>query len=151
MIALMAAALALTPGTAQALSLVIATSGTQDDPQPAPCGPNRDCDDSLYRSTFSNARTLAGDPLPRAFDARLRLHTPYISRYTLALIVERRGDGSLLVLRQAGFNGRNGIACFDNPNEFEVDWRPSAASVRWQGKTLCLSDAGQINPNAPRD
>ena len=151
MIALLGAALILTPSNGSALSLVIATSGTQDDPRPAPCGPNGDCDDSLYRSTFFHVRTLAGSPLPRSFEARLRLHTPYISRYTLALIVERQTDGTLLVVRQAGFNGRNGMACFTNPNEREVDWRPSAAGVRWQGKSLCLFDAGQVDPNAPRD
>ena len=149
MIALLAAALA--SALAPPLSLVVATSGMQDQPRPAPCGPNGDCDDFHYRSTFTEARNIVGIPLDAAFEARLKLHTPYISRYRLALIVERQADGSLLVLRQAGFNGRTGVACFDNPGEQTVDWQPAAPDLRMQGKILCLFDARQIDARAPRN
>lgn len=131
------------------LSLVIATSGTQSDPRPAPCGADGLCGDFHYRSTFSGARTLAGPSLPRSFEARLKLHTPYISRYALALIVERMADGSLLVRRQAGFNRRNGIACFNEPSEHKVDWLPVAPGVRTEHGDLCVEDKTQIDPNAP--
>lgn len=133
------------------LSLVIATSGTQDDPRPAPCGPDGSAGDFHYRSTFSAARTLAGQALGPDFEARLKLHTPYISRYRLALIVERQSDGSLLVRRQSGFNGRNGIACFDAPDEWPVEWLPEAPEIRYQGNSLCVFDAAEIDPNAPKD
>lgn len=133
------------------LSLVIATSGIQDDPQPASCDPDGTGGDFNYRSTFSVARTLAGIALPESFEARLKLRTPYISRYRLALIVERRSDGSLLVRRQAGFNGRNGIACFEARDEWPVEWQPQAPEIRRQGKTLCVFDAAEIDPNAPKD
>ena len=137
---------------AQRFSLVIATSGRQDDPRPAPCGADGQCGDFLYRSEFRGARVIAGGELPAAFDARLTLHTPYISEYVLALIVERQKDGSLLVRRQAGFNGRTGIACFREPSEYPVDWKPEAvAAVRWEKGDLCLFDKGQIDPNAPKD
>ena len=60
-------------------------------------------------------------------------------------------EGGLLCkqLRQAGFNGRTGVACFDNPGEQAVDWQPVAPDLRMQGKILCLFDAGQIDPRAP--
>ena len=133
------------------LSLVIATSGVQDDPRPAPCGPDGTGGDFHYRSTFDKARTIAGAPLDAAFEARLKLHTPYISRYRLALMVERLGDGALLVRRAAGFNGRNGLACFDRDDEWPVEWRPEADSIRWHRQSLCVFDAAQIDPNAPKD
>jgi hypothetical protein len=138
--------------TAQRFSLVIAESGHQDDPRPAPCGPDGNCGDFLYRSEFRGARVIAGGELPARFEARLKLHTPYISNYVLALIVERLKDGTLLVRRQAGFNGRNGIACFNDPGEWPVDWRPEqAASVRWERGDLCVFEKSQIDPNAPKD
>ena len=128
MIALLAAALA--SALAPPLSLVVATSGMQDQPRPAPCGPNGDCDDFHYRSTFTEARNIVGIPLDAAFE---------------------QADGSLLVLRQAGFNGRTGVACFDNPGEQAVDWQPAAPDLRMQGKILCLFDARQIDARAPRN
>ena len=66
------------------------------------------------------------------------------------MIVERQADGTLLVLRRAGFNGRNGIACFEEPDEQEVDWDPVAPSIRRHGETLCVFDEAQIDPTAPR-
>ena len=144
-----ASPIALPPVRAEQLSLVIATTGTQVDPRPAPCGADGTCDDFLYLSTFTAARTLAGVPLPAAFKARLKLHTPYISRYRLALIVERMADGSLMVRRQAGFNGRTGIACFNEPSEHKVDWVPAAPQVRIEHGDLCVEDKTQIDPSAP--
>jgi hypothetical protein len=132
-------------------SLVIAESGRQVDPKPAPCGPNGACGDFLYRSTFRHAQVLVGAELPNSFEARLKLHTPYISSYVLALIVERQPDGALLVRRQAGFNGRNGMACFTDPEEWPVDWTPETVpGVRFEHGTLCVFDKSQIDPNAPK-
>jgi len=137
---------------AQRFSLAIATSGRQDDPRPAPCGPDGNCGDFLYRSEFRGARVLAGAELPKQFDARLKLHTPYISNYVLALIVERLADGTLIVRRQAGFNGRTGIACFNAPDEWPVDWKPEQmAAVRYERGDLCVFDKSQIDPHAPKD
>jgi hypothetical protein len=140
------------PATAarQRLSLVIAETSRQDDPKPAPCGPNGACGDFLYRAEFHDARVIAGADLPKRFDARLTLHTPYIGTYVLALIVERQGDGSLLVRRQAGFNGRTGVACFDEPDEWPVDWKPDVPGLHYSRGDLCVTDKGQIDPNAPK-
>jgi hypothetical protein len=132
------------------LSLVIATSGVQDDPRPAACGPDGTGGDSLFRSRFTGARTLAGTPLEASFAARVKLHSPFISRYRLAIILERQADGSLLARRMAGFNGRTGVACFDSPEEWPVDWQPEAPELRREGKSLCVFDAGEIDPNAPK-
>jgi hypothetical protein len=142
------------PGTAasQRFSLVIAETGRQNDPKPAPCGPNGRCGDFLYRADFHHARVIAGAELPEAFDARLTLHTPYISSYVLALIVERQKDGSLLVRRQAGFNGRNGVACFNDADEWPVDWNPEqVAAVRYDRGDLCVFDKDRIDPHAPKE
>jgi hypothetical protein len=136
----------------QRYSLVIAETSHQDDPKSAPCAPTGDCDDFLYRAEFHDARVIAGGELPTKFEARLRLRTPYISSYVIALIVERQKDGALQVRRQAGFNGRNGIACFNAPDESPVEWKPEAvAAVRYQTGDLCVFDAGRIDPNAPKD
>lgn len=133
-------------------SLVIATTARQDDPRPAPCGPTGRCNDFLYRAEWHDSRVLAGADLPKAFDARLTLHTPYISTYRLALIVERQKDGSLLVRRTAGFNGRTGVACFYRDDEWPVDWKPEPmVSVRYQHGDLCVVDESQIDPNAPKE
>jgi hypothetical protein len=133
-------------------SLVIAETARQDDPRPAPCGPTGRCNDFLYRAEWHDARVIAGAELPKTFDARLTLHTPYISTYTLALIVERLDDGTLLVRRTAGFNGRTGVACFYRDDEWPVDWKPEqVAGVRYERGDLCYFDNGQIDPNAPKD
>lgn len=132
-------------------SLVIAETRRQDDPRPAPCGPTGRCGDFLYRAEWHDARVIAGAELPKAFYARLTLHTPYISNYTLALIVEKLKDGTLLVRRTAGFNDRTGVACFYRQDEWPVDWKPEqVAGVRYERGDLCYFDKTQINPNAPR-
>lgn len=132
-------------------SLVIAETSRQDDPRAAPCGLDGTCGDSFYRASFHGTRRVAGDALPPAFEARLRLHSPLIARTTLALIVERKPEGYWLVLRRAGFNARTGIACFREPDEQNVDWRPEAPQIRWDAGALCVSDPRQIDPHAPRD
>ncbi|HEY0116149.1 MAG TPA: hypothetical protein VGB54_10540 [Allosphingosinicella sp.] len=141
---------AAAPAPTPTLSLAVAETDRQDDPRPAPCGPDGSCGDSLFRARFTGGKVIAGAPLPPAFEARLRLHTPLITRSTLALIVERQSDGSLLVLRRAGFNGRTGIACFREPDEAPVAWRPEGRDVRIEGNSLCVFDAAQIDPDAPR-
>lgn len=132
-------------------SLVIATTGRHRDPVPAPCGPDGSCGDSLFKVAFSDGRVVAGGELPAKFEARLKAHSPFISDTTLALIVEREPDGSLLVRRRAGFNGRTGIACFIEPDEVPVEWRPEVPEVKFDKGALCLSDPRQIDPNAPKD
>jgi hypothetical protein len=54
------------------------------------------------------------------------------------------------VRRQAGFNGRTGIACFNDPSEIPVAWKPDGPTVRCDKGELCLADKGQIDPNAPK-
>lgn len=131
-------------------SLVVATTGQHRDPVPAPCGPDGSCGDSLFMVAFRDAKVVAGGELPAAFEARLKAHSPFISDTTLALIVERQADGSLLVRRRAGFNGRTGIACFIERDEMPVDWRPDVPKVNLESGALCLSDPRQIDPNAPK-
>jgi hypothetical protein len=133
-------------------SLVVAETAHQDDPRPAPCGPTGRCDDFLYRGEWHNAKVLAGAELPKVFDARLVLHTPFISPYRLVLIVEGLKDGSLLARRVAGFNGRTGIACFYRDDEWPVDWKPQlAAGVRYEHGDLCVFDKTEIDRDAPKD
>jgi hypothetical protein len=100
---------------------------------------------------FHDARVIAGGDLPARFDARLKLHTPFISPTTSALIVERLPDGTLLVRRHAGFNGRTGIACFREPQEWPVDWAPDVPLVSRDHGDLCVTDKSQIDPNAPKE
>ena len=136
----------------QRYSLVIATTARQDDPRPAPCGPTGRCNDFLYRAEWHDSRVVAGADLPQAFDARLTLHTPYISTYRLALIVERQKDGALLVRRTAGFNGRTGVACFYRDDEWPVAWQPEqVVPLRYEHGDLCVFDERQIDPTAPKD
>ena len=132
-------------------ALVIARTGRHRDPVPAPCGPDGSCGDSLFRVAFRDGRVIAGGEVPAAFDARLKLHSPLISDTVLALILERQADGSLLVRRRAGFNGRTGIACFREPDEPAVDWRPEVPEVKYDKGALCVSDPKQIDPNAPKN
>ena len=135
----------------QRFSLVVAETARQDDPRPAPCGPTGRCDGFFYRAEWHNAKVLAGAELPKAFDARLVLHTPYISPYRLVLIVERLKDGSLLARRVAGFNGRTGIACFYRDDEWPVEWKPElVAGVSYKSGDLCVFDQTEIDPNAPK-
>ena len=132
-------------------SLVIAETARQDDPRPAPCGPTGRCNDFLYRAEWRNAKVLAGAELPKAFDARLTLHTPYVSPYRLVLIVERLKDGSLVARRVAGFNDRTGIACFYRDDEWPVEWKPElVAGVSYKSGDLCVFDKSEIDPNAPK-
>ena len=131
-------------------ALVIARTGRHRDPVPAPCGPDGSCGDSLFLVAFRDGRVIAGGEIPAAFEARLKLHSPLVSDTTLALIVERQPDGSLLVRRRAGFNGRTGVACFSEPDEHPVDWRPEVPEVRSDKGALCLGDPRQIDPNAPK-
>ena len=119
------------------LSLVVARTVEQSDPRPL-C-PQRNCT-SLYRGTFSDTKTIAGMPLPRDFAARIEMGSPFISHYTLALIVERRPDGELLIRAQRGYDTRTHQACFDPAEIKRLGWRPSAESVVSTGNQLCVTD-----------
>lgn len=132
-------------------ALVIARTAHQDDPKPAPCGPDGSCGDFLYRARFTDARVIAGGDVPARFEARLKLHTPFISPTASALIVQRQQDGTLLVRRHAGFNGRTGIACFREPEEWPVDWAPDVPAVHRERGDLCVTDKSQVDPNAPKE
>lgn len=135
---------------AQRYSLVIARSGNQLDPVPAPCGRDGTCGDSLFLTRFEIVEIIAGGSIPASFGARMKLHSPLIGPTTLAVIVEREDDGRMRVLRKAGFNGRTGIACFDEPDEWPVDWAPDVPAVHRNADVLCLTDPAHINPNRPR-
>jgi hypothetical protein len=135
----------------QNLSLVIARTARQDQPRPAPCGPDGSCGDFYYRADFTGGRVIAGREIPTIFEARLKLHTPLISPTTLAMIVERQSNGELLVRRRAGFNGRSGVACLREPDEAPVDWRPAVSQVRLEKGDLCVFDSNEIDPAAPKN
>ena len=121
-------------------ALVVARAVSQSDPRPAPCGPDGSCGDSMYLGAFDQGRTVAGVAVPRRFEARIRFHTPLISPTDLAMIVERAGDGSLTVLRRAGFNDRTNTACFVEPDEQPVDWQPAAQGISTRNNRLCYTD-----------
>ncbi len=120
-----------------ALSLVVARSGKQDDPQRLCAEPG--CT-ALYRGTFDNAATIAGKPLPKNFTARIEMGSPFISRYTLALIVEHRADGTMLVRAQQGFHGQTHLACFEPAEVRKLDWHPQAARISGSGDKLCVAE-----------
>lgn len=120
-----------------AFTLVVARAVSQSDPRPASCGPDGSCDDNLFLGLFDQGRTIAGAPLPRRFHARMLLHTPLISPTTLAMIVERLPDGSLVARRITGFHYLTHKACFDDAREYPVAWQPTGPGITIDKGVVC--------------
>lgn len=125
------------PPVAANLSLVIADTVEQVDPQPLCAQAN--CT-SLFLGTFRHGHVLAGQAMPAMFAARLEMGSPFLSRYRLALIVEQRPDAEPLVRAQAGFNVRTGVACFEPADVRSLGWTPSGAGISVKGDLICVKE-----------
>lgn len=119
------------------LSLVIADTGTQSDPQPL-C-PAEECT-ALFLGDFSAARTIAGVPMARQFQARLEMGSPFNQSYRLVMVIEHRGTAEPLVRATRGFDARTGLACFADGEMRGIDWHPQADDIRYQGNSLCVAE-----------
>lgn len=128
---------ALPPATdAGRLSLVVATTVSETDPQPLCDRPN--CT-SLFLGQYRDAHTLAGPALDPVFTARVEMGSPWNQPYKLALIVEDRPGQERLVRALAGFNGRTGQACFDRRETAALNWTPEGAGLTNTNGTLCVT------------
>ena len=100
------------PPVTSGYSIVVARAFSQSDPTPIACGAVN-CT-SWFLGKFDRAENVAGAPLPAKFLARLEMGSPFISQYTLAMIVETLPDGSYRVRATHGFDDSTGLACFDD-------------------------------------
>mgnify|MGYP001806244337 CR=1 FL=1 len=125
------------PADAARLSLVVATTVSETDPQPLCDRPN--CT-SLFLGQYRDARTLAGPAVDPEFSARVEMGSPWNMPYTLALIVENRPGQERLVRAMTGFNGRTGQACFDRLETAALNWMPEGAGLSNTNGTLCVTE-----------
>ncbi len=129
---------ALAPAAdATRLSVVVATTVSETDPQPLCDRPN--CT-SLFLGQYRDARTLAGPAVDPEFSARVEMGSPWNMPYTLALIVEDRPGQERLVRAMTGFNGRTGQACFDRLETAALNWMPEGAGLTNTNGTLCVTE-----------
>lgn len=122
------------------LSLVVATTVSETDPQPLCDRPN--CT-SLFLGRYRDTRTLAGPAVDPEFSARVEMGSPWNQPYRLAIIVEERPGQDPLVRAMAGFNGRTGQACFDGREIEPLNWSPEGPGiVRADGPICVIDEAG---------
>jgi hypothetical protein len=125
------------PADTAALSIVVAQTVDQTDPQSI-C-PQAYCT-SLFLATFKTVRTIAGPELPAEFAARMEMGSPYIARYTIAMIVERLPNGSLIVRASRGFHWQTHEACLDLVEAKAVGWVTSASGATRRGDEICVTE-----------
>lgn len=119
------------------LSVVVATTVSETDPQPLCDRPN--CT-SLFLGRYRDARTLAGPALDPEFSARVEMGSPWNQPYKLVLIIEERPGQERLVRAMTGFNGRTGQACFDRGDLAALNWAPEGAGLSHANGTLCVTE-----------
>jgi hypothetical protein len=124
------------PDTAT-LSLVFADTIDQTDPRPLCARP--DCS-AMYLGRFKRAQTLAGAPMPGRFSARLEMGSPFISRYRLLLLVERRAGGEAVIRATAGVNYRTGLACLPRADTDGLAWMPAGDAVTVRNGEICAKE-----------
>jgi len=124
------------PPVTSGYSIVVARAVAQGDPIPIDCGA-ANCT-SWFLGKFDQARTVAGVPLPAAFEARLEMGSPFISRYVLAMIVEALPDGTRRVRAAQGFHYQTGLACFDVADTSALTPPPGVERLVLQGRQLCV-------------
>lgn len=122
------------------LSLVIATTVSETDPQPLCDRPN--CT-SLFLGRYREAVTVAGPITPVDFAARVEMGSPWIRPYRLALIVEQRPGKEPLVRAMTGFSARDGKACFEAGQVSGLRWSPEGPGISRDAGALCVSDTTQ--------
>jgi hypothetical protein len=130
---------ALPPPVPEQLSLVVATTVSETDPQPLCDRPN--CT-SLFLGRYAETRTLAGPAVDAAFAARVEMGSPWVRPYRLALIVEHRPGQEPLVRAMTGFSRSTGQACFGVEMVDIIGWRPQAAGVSLADGDVCVTDPG---------
>jgi hypothetical protein len=119
------------------LSLVVATTVSETDPQPLCDRPN--CT-SLFLSRYRDARTLAGPAVEPDFTARVEMGSPWNMSYRLALIVEERPGQERLVRAMAGFNQSTGQACFQSRHTRALNWTPEGAGLSHTNGPICVTE-----------
>jgi hypothetical protein len=124
------------PPVTSGYSIVVARAVSQSDPKPIACGATN-CT-SWFLGRFDRAETLAGAPLPAEFLARLEMGSPFISQYTLALLVERLSDGSNRIRAAQGHDSRTGLACFDVGDTEKLMPEPSGKRLIRKGRAICV-------------
>ena len=129
------------------LSLVVAQSVSETDPQPLCDRP--DCT-SLFLGRYADATVLAGLPLPAAFAARVEMGSPWNMSYRLVLIVEQREGREPLVRAMTGFNRRTGEACFETPIAALSGWRPQGPGIFERYGAICVRGGSGSDPHAQR-
>lgn len=120
------------------LSLVVATTVSETDPQPLCDRPN--CT-SLFLGRYKDARTLAGPAVEPEFAARVEMGSPWNQSYRLMLVVEDRPGQEPLVRALTGFSRQTGQACFE-PGEMErLGWSPQGPEITATDGKVCSSEA----------
>jgi len=119
------------------LSLVVATTVSETDPQPLCDRPN--CT-SLFLSRYRDARTLAGPSVEPDFTARVEMGSPWNMSYRLALIVEERPGQERLVRAMAGFNQSTGRACFESRQARALNWTPEGTGISHTNGPICVTE-----------
>ena len=117
-------------------SIVVARAVSQSDPIPIACG--AEFCTSWFLGKFDRAQTVAGEPLPAEFVARLEMGSPYIDQYSLAMIVEHLPDGTRRVRATRGHDSRSGLACFDVPDTEKLTPQPTGERIVRQGRQVCV-------------
>ena len=126
------------PPVTSGYSIVVARAASQSDPQPIACG--SDFCTSWFLGEFDQAVTLAGEPLPSKFEARLEMGSPYNMQYRLLLLVGRDPEGTLRVRSTAGFNTRTKEACLDGDDTAALTPEPGGPALFKRGRAMCTID-----------
>lgn len=124
---------AFPPADPARLSLVVATTVSETDPQPLCDRPN--CT-ALFLGRYQQGVTLAGAAFAAEFTARVEMGSPWIRPYRLAMIVEDRPGQEPLVRAMAGFSSRTGLACFED----DMGWSPEGPGVARVNGELCVRE-----------
>jgi len=130
---------AIPPAVPERLSLVVATTVSETDPQPLCDRPN--CT-SLFLGRYTGAKTLAGPVVEGDFAARVEMGSPWIRPYRLALVVEQRPGAEPLVRAMTGFSSRTGQACFGADELTPLGWTPEGAGITRTDGAVCVSEPG---------
>lgn len=130
---------AMPPAVPEHLSLVVATTVSETDPQALCDRPN--CT-SLFLGRYTAARTVVGSAVETDFAARVEMGSPWIRPYRLALVVEQRPGAEPLVRAMTGFSDRTRLACFDAAQLTDLGWAPEGEGVTRANGDICVSDPG---------
>ena len=126
------------PPVTSGYSIVIARAVEQTDPMPIDCG--SDSCTSWFLGRFDQARTLAGNPLPGEFDARIEMGSPYNMQYRQLLLITQETDGTLRVRSVSGFHTLTNEGCLDARDSAALIPEPSGPGMYRRGRAICTID-----------